>query len=79
MKHDQLRESANAQPARQFADDAANDNLSESDLGEHEFSAGVYERRSRLRASIHEGFLQETSWIVIALYLIIISVGFVTL
>jgi len=79
MKRDQLRESANDPSARQFADEAANDNLNEAALAEHDSSAGVYERRSRLRASIHEGLLQETSWIVIALYLIIISVGFVAL
>jgi hypothetical protein len=79
MKRDQLRKSANDQPASQFEDAAANDNLNETEMHEHESSAGVYERRLRHRTSIREEFLQETSWIVIALYLVIISIGFVAL
>ncbi len=77
MKHDQFSEPANDQPAPQFEDDAANDNLNESDLQEHESSSGVYERRRRLRKRIREEFRAETWWIVIALYLILISVAFV--
>jgi len=77
MKHDQFSEPANDQPAPQFEDDAANDNLNESDLQKHESSSGVYERRRRLRKRIREEFRAETWWIVIALYLILISVAFV--
>ena len=79
MKRDQFRESANDQPAPQFEDDAANDDFNETDLQEHESSAGVYERRWRHRNRIHEEFAPETLWIVIALYLILVSVSFVAL
>ena len=79
MKHDQIRKSANDQPAPQFEDDAANDNVNETDLWEHESSAGVYERRWRHRIRIREGFRAETWWIVIALYLILIGVAVVAL
>ena len=79
MKHDQLRKSANDQPASQVEGQAANDSLNEAELQEYESSAGIYERRSNLRTRIHEEFLQETGGIIIALYLILISVGFVVL
>ena len=79
MKRDQLRESMNVQTASQFEDEAANDNLNETGLQEYESSAGVYERRWRHRIRIRDGFPQETLWIVIALYLILISVAFVAL
>ncbi len=77
MKRDQFRESANDQPAPLFEDAAANDDFNETDLQEYEPSAGVYERRWRHRVRIHEEFLPETWWIVIALYMILISVAFV--
>jgi hypothetical protein len=77
MKRDQLRESMNVQTASQFEDGAANDNLNETGLQEYESSAGVYERRWRHRVRIRDEFLPETWWIVIALYLILISVAFV--
>jgi len=77
MKRDQLRESMNVQTASQFEDEAANDILNETGLQECESSAGVYERRWRHRVRIRDEFLPETWWIVIALYLILISVGFV--
>ena len=77
MKRDQLRESMNVQTASQFEDEAANDNLNETDFQECESSAGVYERRWRHRVRIRDEFLPETWWIVIALYLISISVAFV--
>ena len=79
MKHDQLRKSANDQPASQVEGEAANDSLNEADLQEYDFSAGIYERRSSLRSRIHEEFLQESGWIIIALYLILISVAFMAL
>ncbi len=77
MKRDQLRESMNDQTDSQFEDEAANDNLKETGLQAYESSAGVYERRWRHRNRIRDGFLQETLWIVIALYLILVSVAFV--
>jgi len=77
MKRDQLRESMNDQTASQLEDEAANDNLNETGLQECEPSAGVYERRWRLRVRMRDEFLPETLWIVIALYLILISVAFV--
>lgn len=77
MKRDQLRESMNVQTASQFEDEAANDNLNETGLQEYESYAGVYERRWRHRVRIRDEFLPETWWIVIALYLILISVAFV--
>ncbi len=73
MKRNQLRKSAIDQPASQVEDEAANDDLNESDLHEYESSAGVYERRSRQRARVSEEFMQETWWIIAALYLILIS------
>ena len=79
MKRDQLRESMNVQTASQFEGEAANDNLNETGLQEYESSADVYERRWRHRIRIRDGFPQETLWIVIALYLILISVAFVAL
>ena len=79
MKRNQLRESANDQPASQVEDEAANDGLNESDLHEHESSAGVYERRSRHQTRVREEFMKETWWIIVALYVILISVGFVVL
>ena len=79
MKHDQLRKSANDQPASQIEGEAANDSLNEADLQEYESSAGIYERRSSLRTRIHDEFLQETGGIIIALYLILISVAFMAL
>jgi hypothetical protein len=79
MKHDQLRKSANDQPASQFGGEAANDSLNETDLQEYESSAGIYERRSSLRTWAHEEFLRETGGIVIALYLILIGVAFMAL
>jgi len=77
MKRDQLKESMNDQTASQFEDEAANENLNETGLQEYESSAGVYARRRRYRIKIRDEFLQETWWIVIALYLISISVAFV--
>ncbi len=77
MKRDQLRESMNVQTASQFEDEAANDNLNETGLQEYESSAGVYERRRRLRIRIRDEFRKETLWIVIALYLILVCVAFV--
>ena len=77
MKRDQLRESMNVQTASQFEDEAENDNLNETGLQECESSAGEYERRRRYRIKIRDEFLPETWWIVIALYLISISVAFV--
>jgi hypothetical protein len=79
MKHDQLRKSANDQPASQIDGEAANDSLNETDLQEHESSAGIYARRSSLWARVHEEFLQETRGIIIALYLVLISVAFMAL
>ncbi len=79
MKHDQLRKSANDQAASQNEGEAANDSRNEADLQEHDSSAGLYERRSRLRTRIHEEFLPETRGLFIALYLILISVAFMTL
>ena len=79
MKRDQLKESVNDQTASQLEDEASNDNLNETDLQEYESSAGVYERRWRHRIRIRDEFLPETWWIVIALYLILISVAFVAL
>ena len=79
MKYSQRRESANDRPASQFEDKAANENLNEPDLQEHESSAGVYERRWRHRISINEKFRQETRWIFIAVYLLLISVALVAL
>ncbi len=79
MKRNLFRVSANDQPAPQFEDDAANDDFNETDLQEHESFAGVYERRWRQKIRIHEEFVPESRWIVIALYLIFVSVAFVTL
>jgi len=79
MKRNQLTESANDQPASQVDDEAANDDLNESELQEYQSSAGVYERRSRHRTRVSEEFMQETWWIIVALYLILISVGLVVL
>ena len=77
MKRDQLRESMNLQTASQFEDEAANEDLNEIGLQKYESSAGVFERRWRVRNRIREEFRAETWWIVIALYLILISVAFV--
>ncbi len=79
MKRNLFRKTANDHPAPQFEDDAANDDFNETDLQEYESSAGVYERRWRHRNRIHEEFAPETLWIVIALYLILVSVPFVAL
>ena len=78
MKRDQLRKSSNDQAACQF-DEAANDNVNESDLQDYESSAGVYESRLKHSTRVHKEFLHETWWIIIALYLVLISVGFVAL
>ena len=79
MKRNLFRESANDQPAPQFEDDAANDNFNEADLQQYASSAGVYERRWRQKIRIHEEFVPESWWIVIALYMIFVSVAFVAL
>ena len=79
MKRNLFRESANDQPAPQFEDDAANDDFNKTDLREHKSSSGVSDRRWRRRFRIHEEFAPETLWIVIALYLILVSVSFVAL
>ncbi len=79
MKRDQLRKSSNDQAAGQFSDEAANDKVNESDVQDYESSAGVYESRLQHRTRVHKEFLHETWWIIIALYLVLISVGFVVL
>jgi hypothetical protein len=79
MKRDQLRKSSNDQAACQFSDAAANDNVNESALQDYESSAGVYESRLKLRTRVDKELLHETWWIIIALYLVLISVGFVAL
>jgi len=79
MKRNQLRKSANDQPASQVEDEAANDDLNEAELQEYDSSAGVYERRSKHRTRVREEFMQETWYIIAALYLILISVGLVVL
>lgn len=73
MKCDQLRESANDQPASQVDYEVANDSLDETDWHALEVSADYYERRWRNRIKSHQG----DRWIAIGLYLLLISVAFV--
>lgn len=72
-------ESARHQLVNQLEDTSANDDINSAELQEFEFTANEYERRWRNRAKFHKEFQQETIWMVIGLYLILLSLAFVVL
>lgn len=79
MKPYRIRESASEQPADPAAAESANDNFDPDDLQAFEATANEYERRWRSWTRLHKEFQPETIWLVICLYLILLSLAFVLL
>jgi len=75
MKCNQLRVSANEQPASRVANVAANDSLNETDMQVYEASAEIYERRWKHKFQ----FDRRDCWIAVAVYLLVASFAFIVL
>lgn len=75
MERDQFRESAKNRLASEVEGEAVNDSLNDTDMRAYEASADFYERRWRHRIK----YDRRDWWIVVAVYLLLASVAFVTL